>query len=607
MNIPRKRRFFTDSYETEIKISLVLLICFLLSLNFFSAYSLGKARQAQASGFNDNLELALESIRSIIQANHLNLPEIAYLSDMAAFAHIEAIEICDSLGVPVMSIRSPDDEILKNAITDSAAVKDKNGSVVYTIAISAANRAGSGLQRLAVYDALIRIAGLVAGLLVAYLFIRSVMNPYRKIKKEASHLNLPQVNLDDADGVEYAVRMFQEVIRELKQKESLLQAMYDNSEKRADSLARYNEYILGSISSGVIICDNQGIITRFNPAAEKIVGAEEQFVQGRLFTEVFGKRHQISTVLSEALDHNRTFSRTEFEISRQDGEKLWIGLSSSLISDNRGEKVGAAVLLTDLTSIKRLQEISDFTEKMAALGEMSAGLAHELRNSVAAIVGFGKLLDKTASPDEKSHSIINMIIAESMNTEEMLRRFLNFANPLKIVPQMTVPAVLLSESIKTAREVFTGKRIEAVIRDNSEGIAIYADPMLLKNALSNLIQNAFQAMGDQGRLQADIDVIEKKGLIRICISDTGGGISPEVLPKIFNPFFTTKDKGTGLGLALVKKIITGHMGTIGVQSSPEIGTTFTINLPVKPKEGKQEQTPYLSREKTAVGKGANDS
>jgi PAS domain S-box-containing protein len=266
---------------------------------------------------------------------------------------------------------------MKDAISETAVVKDKNGAIVYTITIAAVNYAGARLQRLAIYDALIRIAGLIAGLLVAYLFIRSVMNPYRKIKKEASLLNLPQVNLEDADGVEYAVRMFQEVIRELRQKESLLQAMYDNSEKRADSLARYNEYILGSISSGVIICDNQGIVTRFNPAAEKIVGIKEQLIQGKHFGDVFGKKHKISIVLSEALDHDRTFSRTEFEISREDGEKLWIGLSSSLISDNRGEKVGAAVLLTDLTSIKRLQEISDFTEKMAALGEMSAGLAHE--------------------------------------------------------------------------------------------------------------------------------------------------------------------------------------------------------------------------------------
>ena len=599
----RRKRFFTDSYETEIKISLVLLICFLLSLNFFSAYSLGKARQAQYKGFTDNLKLALESIRSTIQANHLNLPDITYLSDIADLARIDVIEITDSLENPVMSIRSPENGDSRNALSESAIIKDKNGSIVYAITITAANHAGSNLRRLAIYDALIRVAGLIAGLLVAFLFIRSVMNPYRKIKKEASDLNLPLVNLDDADGVEYAVRTFQEVIRELRQKESLLQAMYDNSEKRADSLARYNEYILGSISSGVIICDNQGVITRFNPAAEKIVGANEQFIQGRPYGEVFGKKHHISIVLSEALSHNRTFSRSEFEISREHGEKLWIGLSSSLISDNHGEKVGAAVLLTDLTNIKRLQEISDFTEKMAALGEMSAGLAHELRNSVAAILGFGKLLDKTAPPDEKFHSIIKMIITESMHTEEMLKRFLSFANPLKIVPQKTIPSLLLQECLKTARELFPDRRIDIKIKDSSKGLAIDGDPMLLKNALGNLIRNAFQAMGENGHLQVSIDVIEKNNFVQIGISDSGAGISPDVLPKIFNPFFTTRDKGTGLGLALVKKIITGHMGTINVESNPGEGTTFTINLPIKPADSRQEDTTAIAtRAVSPIGK-----
>jgi len=276
-----KRRSITDSYETEIKISLALLICFLLSLNFLSAYSLGKARQAQYRGFVEKLELTLETLRLDIQTNHARLPDIAHLNDIAGLSGIEKIEIADSLGVQVMSVSDTRDDYFAEAAILTASIRDDKGNTVYHISVGSVNREGKNLQRLALFDSIFRIFGLVAGLVVAYLFIRTVMNPYRKIKKEAAKLNLPKINLDDADGVEFAVRTFQEVIRELKEKERILQSMYDSSEKRADSLARYNEYILGGISSGVIICDNEGIITRFNPAAEKIIGFSQDYKQDR--------------------------------------------------------------------------------------------------------------------------------------------------------------------------------------------------------------------------------------------------------------------------------------------------------------------------------------
>ena len=393
-------------------------------------------------------------------------------------------------------------------------------------------------------------------------------------------MDLSRIGFDDVDSVEYAVRMFQEVIRELKQKETLLQAMYNSSEKRADSLARYNEYILGSISSGVIICDNQGIITRFNHAAEKIIGFNQQYSQGRHYSEVFGKKHHIAKIFDEALNNNNTFSRKEFEIPRKNNENLWIGLSSSLISDNSNNKIGAAALLTDLTKIKKLQEISDFTEKMAALGEMSAGLAHELRNSVAAILGFGKLLKKILPSEKKAASIAQMIISESLATEEMLSRFLNFTRPLKVVPAKIAIRQLLDESINMALEMHQDKKINVNVDDRSDGLPINGDPILLKNALNNLIINACQAVDKSGKINVRVDYDNRDNQLKILISDTGRGISKANLPKIFNPFFSTRDKGTGLGLSLVQKIITGHLGNIEVESKEGEGAAFTITLPV---------------------------
>lgn len=581
MTKSRRQWHFSDSYETEIKISLVLLIGFLLSLNFISSYSLGKARLAQHKGFISEMELTLEFIQKNIEMNFMRLPDGGFLNDVSLLAGIDRIEIDDSLGIKLLAVSNaptPTEE-KENIVIKTTPVRDKNGNIIYYIVISGVNREGAKLQRLAHFDMVFRVLGLIAGLIVAFLFIRSVLNPYRKIKKEASRLNLPQVDFDDVDGVEYAVRTFQEVIRELKEKEALLQEMYDNSEKRADSLARYNEYILGSISSGVIICDIQGIITLFNRSAERIMGYDHRHAQGQHFNELFGKKHHISQILSDALKNDKIYSRMEFEISRKDKEKLWIGLSSSLISDYDNNKIGAAVLLTDLTRIKKLQEYSDFKEKMAAMGEMSAGLAHELRNSVAAIMGFVKLLKKILPPQERASAIADMITSESIATEKMLSRFLNFVKPLKVVPIKINIGQLLKECLNLAVDIHQDKEITVTFENNSGDRQIMADPILLKNAFSNLIINAYQAMEKTGVLTVIVNYTESEKKVEVKIIDTGKGIAKDDLHKIFNPFFTTRDKGTGMGLALVQKIIKGHMGTVEVESQLSEGTTFTVSLP----------------------------
>ena len=576
----RKKAIF-NSYEIEIKVSLVLLICFLLSLNFLSAYSLGKARQAQQDGHIVNMELVKNSIRMYMESNNLKKPNLAYLNDLANLASVDKIEIVDSLGNRVLMVSSESYNDRIKTFTTSVPVRNIVGDIAYRIYVTSTNHEGEGLKRLAIFDSIFRISGLFAGLIVAFLFIRSVMNPYRKIKKEAAKLDLPQVNFEDADDVEYAVRTFQEVIKELKEKESILQSMYASSEKRADSLARYNEYILGGISSGVIICDNDGFITRFNPAAEKILEIPQSEAEGEHFKNVFAEIYQIANIFDEALTFAKTFTRTEFELHDREGEKRWIGLSSSLISDNQNHGIGAAVLLTDLTKIKKLQEISDFTEKMAALGEMAAGLAHEFRNSVAAIMGFGKLIKKMIPEDDKAVKIADMIISESQATEEMLKRFLTFARPLDVQPQRVDLARIISDALHSARESCGSKNIEAIIENEAEGLEIDGDPTLLGNAFKNLFINAYQAMPDSGVLGIYLGFDSENGQAIIRISDTGKGIPDDVLPKIFNPFFTTKDKGTGLGLALVRKIITSHGGYIEAESEEGKGTTFILVLPVE--------------------------
>jgi two-component system sensor histidine kinase AtoS len=571
------------SYEIEIKISLVVLIAFLLSLNLISAYSLKKVRQAQREGFSTKIDLSAELIENQIRLDNYKLPGSSLLNDIRVLSGADMIEIADSAGNRLIAVGvalNRENERMSTPFIRDISVRNRQGLLVYRIRLAGINREEAGLRRLAFLDLIFRSLGLIAGLVAAFLFFRSVMNPYRKIKQQASNLDISLKNYDERDGVEYAVKLFQAVIQELKEKEAILQAMYDNSEKRADSLARYNEYILGSISSGVIICDNQGIITKLNRSATIITGFSESAAHGKHLNEVFGKKHKISQVLRDAIA-GKTYSRQEFEINRGDGTTLWIGLTSSQITDDKDNLIGAAVLLTDLTRIKKLQEIAEYREKMAALGEMSAGLAHELRNSVAAIMGFGKLLKKMSLPDARAVDIVDTVIAESMATEEMLSRFLNFAKPLNLTMSRFDIEEVIEECLKISDDQRANKAIEFQINKEGEIPILYGDPVLIKTALSNLIINACQAITGSGRVDISIEASRRDNSIQISISDNGIGIPSEIIPKIFDPFFTTKETGTGLGLALVKKIITAHNGTIEAFSGQGRGTTFIITLPVE--------------------------
>jgi len=602
-----RKSLFTDSYTTEINITLILLIGFLLSLNFLTAYSLGKARQAQHDEHVLNLELVKENIRADILAGGLKKPDVTLFQNLARRSLIDKIELVDSLGNRVLMVGGIEPGDTDHAITVTSPIRSESGEVIYYLFVSSLNREGAKLQRLAIFDSVFRIAGLIAGLILAFFFVKTILNPYKKIKKEAEELELPDLDIGKTDDIEYVVRKFHQIIRELKGKEALLKSMYDSSEKRADSLARYNEYILGGISSGVVICDNSGIITRFNPAAGKILNIDYVKSQGRNCSEVFGKSHHITRILDDALDNGMIVSRSEFEIYTNESEKRWIGLSSSLIVDNQQLKIGAAVLLTDLTKIKKLQDISDFTEKMAALGEMAAGLAHEFRNSVAAIMGFGKLIRKTLPDDHKANSIAEMIISESQTTEEMLRRFLTFARPLEAIPELVELRKIIDDSLQLAKESNQEKTIVLNVEDGAAGVEINADPTILKNALSNLFINAYQAMVNGGVLNVKISLDKTGEQVIIRISDTGEGIPVEDIPKIFNPFFTTKDKGTGLGLALVKKIITGHYGSIEVESLVDEGTTFVVTLPLQGKNCIDDNEKFKVTKKIPVGRKAVSS
>jgi two-component system sensor histidine kinase PilS (NtrC family) len=497
---------------------------------------------------------------------------------------INDITVTDNSGAEIFSLnpfRAGNED--RDWYTVTRPVRGKDGIILAYVRIDKLDEMDPKFTKLSRWDNIFRLAGLVCGILAAAYFLRAVLYPYRRIRKEALNYNLDIKYDGKAHGVEYIVNTFKNVIRELLEKTSQLEKSYEKSEKKADSVTRYNEYILGSITSGVVICDSGGIVTRFNRSAENILDYFERECRGKHYRDIFGSEHRLTRMLDDALLHGKIHSRHEFEIKRPDGERLWLGCSSSMVNDEKGEGMGAVLLMIDLTEIRRLQEISSYSEKMASLGEMAAGLAHEIRNSFAVILGFANLIKKTAVSDDTAIQLVNSLKDEATAAEELLSRFLNFARPLDLLPEPVDIKELINFDPRGAIRPLSDD-INIVFRVDDHIPPINADPALIRQALSNLILNACEAMPEGGELIIDIS-LESKHIegrhdeLLISVIDSGNGIDPEIKSKMFNPFFSTKAEGTGLGLALVKKIVTLHQGWIEVQSKPRKGTRITLHLP----------------------------
>ncbi|OGC90696.1 MAG: hypothetical protein A2W25_00005, partial [candidate division Zixibacteria bacterium RBG_16_53_22] len=496
----------------------------------------------------------------------------------------ESVTLSDSLGGVISTFSQlTDNNETSLIVTVERMMNRPDGRPLGRLRLESNNVAGSHLTRLSMWDAIFRVLGLIASLIVSALFLKAVLLPYRRIKREALDFNLDIGEPEQGPGIEYTVSTFKNLITELEEKRDRLENLYRNSELRADSLARYNEYILGSINSGVIICDSDGIVTRFNPSAQNTLQYLEKDCRGKHYRDIFGGEHKLVSIFDDALLHNKVYSRLEFETQKVDGGRLWLGCSSSLINDESGGGMGVVLLLIDLTEIRRLQERNSYSDKMVALGETAAGLAHEVRNSFAAIIGFADLLGKLTKHDEQLGKLIAAIKEESSLAEGLMSRFLSFARPLYLNPEQIDIRDVIESAIASCNPHQAGIRISTQLMH--EIPRIVGDPTLLRQAVSNLMINACEAVGSEGeiRVRARLEREDRdpiRSVVVIDVIDNGMGIEPEIESRIFEPFVSGKPHGTGLGLALVKKIVVLHGGRIEVHSKSGKGTRFTIFLPI---------------------------
>lgn len=370
----------------------------------------------------------------------------------------------------------------------------------------------------------------------------------------------------------FIISAFHEVTKQLKEKEKQLEHLKALAEQRAENIESYNENILQCVTSGVMTFDIHCKLTTINRAAEEILCINREQAVGTSCQDLFGNS-TVTETIHNTIKSGTPSARMEAMLDRAGG-RIWLGYNTAVLTDRHNSAIGSILSFSDLTEVKRLQEQMELRERLTALGEMSAGIAHELRNPMAVISGYLNLLSKKTDP--AAQEAIRSIANEINGMNRIIGDLLAFARPASL-NRVTVGIKEMVETCLAGVLQAKGEvpRITTVV--NVDDAEMSLDEVLMRQAITNLIQNAVEAMPDGGTL-----TIESQGNreYRIIIRDTGLGMPAERLKKIFLPFYTTKDKGVGLGLALVHKIVLSHGGRIEVASKEGSGTTFSVALPM---------------------------
>jgi two-component system, NtrC family, sensor histidine kinase PilS len=345
----------------------------------------------------------------------------------------------------------------------------------------------------------------------------------------------------------------------------------------------FHESIIGSLTSGLIVLDEEEKIILFNPAAEKMFGLEASQVC----------RHPIRDhlpLLAEHLDGPSFISiglpgiqaqLTDVTCPTPDGEKMHLQVSTSPLQFSPGEQKGRILSLQDVTQMRQIQEEMKEVEGLALIGELAAGMAHEIRNPMASISGSIEMLRDEIEQNDANRRLMDIILRETERLNDLVSNFLLFARSQR--PRFTEFDLnqLIIESLelfKNSQACHSGINI---VTDFQGPAAIESDSGQLRQVLLNLFLNASEAMGKGGTLT--ITTLPSNGLakVAILIRDTGEGFDEKDLPRIFLPFFTTKERGSGLGLAIVKRIIDRLEGKASGRNHPGGGAEITIVLPVR--------------------------
>lgn len=447
--------------------------------------------------------------------------------------------------------------------------------------------------------------GYAAALLVVLLLgVGALFYAIRKVLHDGSRVESgdwasPNPNTENASA--FMAASMQGVIEKLRAQEKELARLHSLAQERAQESERLTEEVTRNMPTGLLLVNATGAISSTNPAAEEALGIRN--LRYRSYQEILGVDSDLTKMLTASLRDAKTIQRGEVEHMTAEGEVRHLGVTISPIyrmartvaRTNLDPSVapapdmkvsGALCLMSDLTELTALQKQIRWKENLAALGEMSAGIAHEFKNSLATISGYAQMIRSESKPGETQESA-ERILDQTRALTHVVTEFLRFAKPLEIcyetVPMQTLVEKVAEEIHETIPEC--ALQFEGAFQD------LPGDEALLRQALLNLARNGAQAAKESTNsprvtISGTIEDLGGRKWQRICVADNGPGIPPTDLPKIFLPFYTTKSEGTGLGLAVVQKVALQHAGSIEARNRPDGGAEFLLWLPLR-----QEPTP----------------
>ncbi len=348
------------------------------------------------------------------------------------------------------------------------------------------------------------------------------------------------------------------------------------------------ENILSSLEDGVIVIDPQGKVSFFNQAAEVLTNLSATQALEQPYSRLLRKNPWLIDMVKKSQLPRQVSTRGEGTFVTQGGRQAPISLTVSPLHDRYGRSLGSILLLRDLTQRKELEEDLKRSDRVAMVGTLAAGLAHEIKNPLAGIKGAAQLLRRSVTQDSSLVEYTDIVIREVDRVNLLIEQLLDLSRPAKLNLGSLNIHELLDDVLLLERETVQGPRVIVKKQFDPSLPAIRGDRAQLTQVFLNLVKNALQAMDGEGcltittRIETDFHIRqqgrERGKFIWVDIEDDGTGINDENLPHIFSPFFTTKNNGTGLGLAICYRIIKEHGGLIRVESSQENGATFKVSL-----------------------------
>jgi signal transduction histidine kinase len=358
---------------------------------------------------------------------------------------------------------------------------------------------------------------------------------------------------------------------------------------------RFFRHLVGSMRNGVIAIHRDGSLALVNDEACRIfVLPRDEAWTGQPFSDAFRSRPDLIRVLSGAFEMSTLPNRAELRL--KDLDRV-IGYTLSQVRNEADVPIGAVLFFKDLTQVEQAEERDRLRDRLASLGEMAAGIAHELKNPLAGIEVMAGLLRRQVPDSPAAQALLADILSEAKLANAIVVEMLEFVRPIRLQMEPVDVATVLQQSVTNAESKVPRRDIDIVF-DVAQGLPLIdGDASQLCQVFSNLLTNAFEAMGGRGRVTlravpesaepdpGAADAPERTPSVVIDVEDDGPGVPADLRDRIFNPFFTTKTTGSGLGLPIVRKIVDAHDGRIDLGDAPGHGTRFRVTLPVSSSSG----------------------